>query len=68
MTAVEYDRFRGSPNCGWITGTVWTGPRICDRTPKFTTDHQSAVNGRVCGTHAHKARRDGAAVEPIKEN
>lgn len=63
----EYARFRGSTDCGAITGTVWTGPQVCGRPPKFTVDgaYSPVVNGRVCGIHARVVRRNGWTVEPL---
>lgn len=75
MATAEYDRFRDSPNCGWITGTVYTGPRVCDKPVKFTVAERGedewmpTVNGKVCGIHARTAGNRGFVVEPIsKEN
>ncbi len=71
MAAAEYAKFRTATGCGWITGTVYTGPRICDKPVKHTvTDGGGSrelptVNGKVCGIHARSARDRGFTVEPI---
>jgi hypothetical protein len=70
MAAVEYAKFRDATGCGWITGTVWTGPRICDKPVKYTVterpgEFMPTVNGKVCGTHARPARGRGFVVEPL---
>ncbi len=71
MAADEYAKFRDATGCGWITGTVYTGPQICDKPAKSTVfergpgDFLPTVNGKVCGTHARSARGRGFAVEPI---
>lgn len=65
----SYAQFRTVAGCGWATGTAFTGPRICGRTAKFTTDAPSAVNGRVCGIHRRTASGWGHTTAPIsKEN
>jgi hypothetical protein len=65
----EYARWRDSPDCGHMTGTVYTGPQVCDRPAKFTVSRncQPVVNGRVCGTHRRSVERNGWITEPIVE-
>lgn len=65
----EYARFRNSTSCGHMTGTVWSGPSICGKRPKFTVDSSCPFNvtGRACGTHANAAKRRLYAVNPILE-
>lgn len=71
MAADEYAKFRDATGCGWITGTVYTGPRICDKPAKHTLTHTGSrqlptVNGKVCGVHARSANGLGFATKPIQ--
>lgn len=60
-------------NCGWDTGTVYTGPRICGKPAKYTATERGGrlvvptTNGKACGVHARSARGHGFVVEPITE-
>lgn len=68
----EYAKFRNATGCGWITGTVYTGPQICGKPVKFTvTDPDdpaqctSTINGKVCGIHGPSAVRRGYIVTAV---
>ncbi len=71
MSVDEYAKFRHATGCGWITGTVYSSPQICDKATKYTVTGRGGflptVNGKVCGVHARTARGRGYTVEPIRE-
>jgi hypothetical protein len=69
MADDEYARWRNSPDCGHMTGTVYTGPRVCGRPAKFTVSRncRPVVNGLVCGTHRRSVERMDWTTEPVAE-
>lgn len=67
MPSDEYARFRNSTDCGHMTGTVYTGPKVCGKPATHRVDPAFPVNVNhlACGTHANVAKRSLYAVTPL---